>query len=121
MSIALSTESICGGGMMERLSDALQEALDNIIDPNTDAEAVREVHLKIKIKPNKNRTMGEVQVSTKVNNAPPTPLETTFIIDTDRLGRAVARELGVGEGINQPNLPCIPEEGRALRAVKGAD
>ena len=38
MSIPLTIESLYGGGAVERLHKALQEALQNILDPNTTAK-----------------------------------------------------------------------------------
>lgn len=51
MAIELNIQNLYGGGAVERLHGALQEALQNILDPNTPAKKARKVKLEISIKP----------------------------------------------------------------------
>ena len=43
------------GALEEGFKEAIKEVAKNINDPNTEAEAVREINIKIKIKPTKTR------------------------------------------------------------------
>jgi len=45
-----------GGGVAEELFlEELQKVLDNIVDPNTEEKAIREITIKFKFKPNESR------------------------------------------------------------------
>ncbi len=55
--------SLAGGGAAELFDSELQMVVENILDPNTDAKAPREVCLKVKIKPDDARRMGAVSIS----------------------------------------------------------
>jgi len=50
------------GAAIEAFDHELQRVLDNIVDPNTNPETKREVILKVSIKPDENRDIGEVQI-----------------------------------------------------------
>ena len=120
MSIPLTIESLYGGGAVERLHGAMQEALENILDPNTPAKKMRKVKLELTIKPNEQRNMAEMLVTTSTTLCPPEPLETSIIIDKDRNGKAHAAELVSGENQNQNILPGTMESGKVLNLHKGA-
>ena len=45
MAVPLTIENLYGGGAVERLHGAIEEALKNIIDPNTPAKKVRKLKL----------------------------------------------------------------------------
>lgn len=51
--VRLST--LGGGALEEAFEEAIKEVAKNINDPNTEAEAVRGINIKIKIKPTKTR------------------------------------------------------------------
>lgn len=119
MSIPLTIESLYGGGAVERLHGALQDALQNILDPNTPAKKPRKVKLEMTIKPNEKRNMAEVMVTTACTLCPPAPLETSIIIDKDRDGKAHASELAGGENPNQSTLPGTMDRGKVLTMHKG--
>lgn len=120
MSIPLTIESLYGGGAVERLHNALQEALDNILDPNTPAKKVRKVKLELSIKPNEQRTLAEMLVTTACTLCPPEPLETSIMIDKDASGKAHASELVSGENPAQTILPGTMQTGKVLNMHKGA-
>ena len=88
----LSVATLYDGAVVEAVDYCLQEVLDNYLDPNTEAEKAREVILKIKIKPNKERNFGSITFQAASKLAPAQPLETAILIDRDRRGRAVAVE-----------------------------
>ena len=120
MSIPLTIESLYGGGAVERLHGALQEALQNILDPNTPAKKARKVKLELTIKPNEHRNLAEVLVTTSCTLCPPEPLETNIYIDKDVDGKAHAAELASGENHEQNILPGTIESGKVLTLHKGA-
>jgi len=104
MSVLLTVESLAGGGAVERLHKALQEVLENILDPNTPAKKPRKAVLELIIKPNEQRNMGEMTISTKTTLCAPEPIETSIFIDTDKKGKAVASERVSGESPGQQPL-----------------
>jgi hypothetical protein len=61
----MSLENIGEGVAIEKFNKCLDEVLDNIVDPNTKPDGVREVVLNVKIKPAKDRGIGNVEVSVK--------------------------------------------------------
>lgn len=65
-----SLASLAQGAAIERFNDEMQRVLNNIVDPNT-AEGVREINLKVKIKPDESRATGEVSItcSSKLQHA----------------------------------------------------
>lgn len=85
-----SLEGLAQGAAIERFNDELQRVLNNIVDPNT-ADGAREITLKVKIKPNEDRTIADVFVtcSSKVQSAH--GVMSRFYIGKER-GQAVAFE-----------------------------
>lgn len=59
--IPLSIPNLCNGGLVERLHGEMRRAVENILDPNTEAKKARKVTLTITIKPNEHRNMAEVE------------------------------------------------------------
>ena len=59
--VRLST--IGGGALEEMFEDAMKVVADNINDPNTEAESVREINIKIKMKPTKSREAVVLNIS----------------------------------------------------------
>lgn len=120
MSIPLTVEALYGGGVIERLHDEIQRAIDNVADPNTPAKKARKVKLEISIKPNEHRNMAELTITTSSTLQPPAPLETSIIIDKDKTGKAYASELAAGENPAQGVLPGTMEKGKVVSFAKGA-
>ena len=89
----LSLANISQGAAIERFDLALGEILDNIQDPNTDPEAVREINLKVKIKPNELREMAAIVIEVVPKPAPMTPVLSAALLDKDVKGRGDAREI----------------------------
>jgi hypothetical protein len=88
----VSLESIGAGAAVERFQLALQEVLDNIIDPNTDAKKARVITLKITMKPDENREFSSAEISVGTTLAPITPVKTKIFIGRDQQGHGVACE-----------------------------
>lgn len=53
----LSLTNLLQGAVVERFDIVLQDVLDNVHDLNCDADAVREINVKIKIKPSLDRDL----------------------------------------------------------------
>lgn len=85
-----SLERLAQGAAIERFNDELQRTLNNIVDPNT-ADGVREINLKVRIKPDENRKTAEVSVSCSSKLQHARGVKTRFYIGKDR-GLGVAFE-----------------------------
>lgn len=70
--------TLCGGGAVEIFDAELQAVVANILDPNSEAKATRELNLKIKIKPDESRRLGQVAVMVTSKISPIKGLGTTF-------------------------------------------
>lgn len=105
MSIPLKLETLNGGGVLEAIEVAVQQVLDNIADPNTDAKKAREVNVKIKFKPNEQRNMGEVEATVSCKLQPQAAQVVSIIIDQDAKGKAHAAEANPGIHPDQHELP----------------
>ena len=99
--IELSVANLYGGGVVERIHEELNRAIQNIVDPN-------KVKMEIAIKPNEQRNMAEVIVSTSSTLCPPEPIETSIYIGADpRTGEVGASEMQGGETFGQAILPEV--------------
>jgi hypothetical protein len=87
----VSLATLGGGAAVERFDHELQKALNNIADFNTPPEAVREVTLKVRIKPNQDRDFTSVQIIATSKLAAIRPEATSFYIGSDA-GEAIATE-----------------------------
>ena len=88
----LSLSNLREGAAIEQFDHCLQQVLDNIQDPNTDAEGVREINLKVKFKPDKERALGEVTVQASSKLAPVKALLSRVFLGMDYRGKGMARE-----------------------------
>lgn len=89
----VSLESISGGAAVERFGLLLQDVLNNIIDPNTDAKKTRSINLKFSVKPDETREFCSVEISSEAKLAPISPIKTQLFIGRDtRSGSGVACE-----------------------------
>ena len=59
----LSLDNICDGEVPHLFRGLLEQVVANIADPNTNPEAVREISLKFRFKPFKDRSGAEVTVA----------------------------------------------------------
>lgn len=102
----LSAGTLAGGAVVEALDYELQRALDNIVDPNTKAEAARTVTLQIKIKPNESRNKASVSFIAKSTLQPAQAVDTDIYI-FDQKGHAVASEAQAPDAPKQGDLPGV--------------
>ena len=88
----ITLTNLGGGAAVEKFDEELQRVLDNIVDPNTQAESVRSITLKVTIKPDNTRQVGTVLISSVAKLAPDKEYETTCALGAVN-GKGVAREL----------------------------
>lgn len=94
MSRPIRIATLDNGGVVEAVEDGLQLVYDNIVDPNTKAAAVRELHLVMKFKPNKERNFTDLEYSVKHKLQNPEPVNIPVFVDLDHRNRkAVGVEL----------------------------
>lgn len=87
-----SLDELMDGGVRERFNDALRKVWANIFDPNTSPKNVREIQLKVKIKPNKRLDAADFNVEVTTKLAPPEPLSQTVMLQLVGDGSIVATE-----------------------------
>ena len=85
----VTIESLAGGAVPERFGLAWDALLENVLDPNTDPREVREVLVKVKVKPSEDREQAAVRVDVTSKLAPPRAVVTPIHIG-QRDGRPVA-------------------------------
>lgn len=69
-----------GGAALELFDEEFRKVIENITDINTKPDAVREVTLKVKIKPSDDRALGSVEIIVASKLAPFRPTSTTVYI-----------------------------------------
>lgn len=72
----INLETLAGGAFAEKVNEALAQVAENILDPNTEPTAKREITVKIKFTPNKNRTLVGTTISVQPKLAPSEAIET---------------------------------------------
>lgn len=88
----ISLLNLGDGAAIEKFDEELQRVLDNIVDPNAKADAVREITLKVKFKPDENRNVAAVSIATDCKLAPDREVTTACVIG--RIGsKGHAREM----------------------------
>ena len=96
----VSLDTIGQGAAVERFNLALQEVFNNIQDANTSPKAAREVTLKLKIKPDENREIGDVSVEIVSKLASVMPFIVRFFLGRDhKTGKGLASEYRPGPGL----------------------
>ena len=81
-----------GGAALELFNAELEKVLENITDPNTDPKAVRSITLKVTIKPDETRDLGDVGIQATSNLAGSRAYVTRLIFGRNQKGGAEARE-----------------------------
>ena len=85
----VSLPTIGNGAASELFEDELARVLENILDVNTEPDAVRSITLTVKIRPTKDRDMGAVSIEAKSKLAPFFAADTTWFMGRHK-GKAVA-------------------------------
>ncbi|MDD5226589.1 MAG: hypothetical protein PHV97_05340 [Candidatus Omnitrophica bacterium] len=100
----LSFENLGCGAAEEKFEDALKEVLVNILDPNTDPKTVREVVMKVKVKPNEERSEAVVSIHVHSKLSPARDYPTRIFIGRSVEGQPEAHE------VNANQYPLFPKE-----------
>ena len=71
----VNLENLNSGAISDLFENELEKMLANIADPNTKAETMREITIKIKVKPNESRESAVTQITVTDKYAPIKPHE----------------------------------------------
>ena len=102
--------NLADGAALELFQEALTSVLRNISDPNTDAGAVREITLKVKIKANEERQVGDVSVSAAAKLASLKGVKTLVYI---------GKHAGEYVAVEQPRQMKFDNEPVPMHGMKG--
>jgi len=109
----MSIDGLAGGAAAEKLNIELRKLAENVLDPNTKADAVRTITMTIKIKPNEQRQVGDSEISVKSSLAPSKGIPSTFVFDFDKEGKAAIKELVTRD----PNQTIMNDSGQHVDAT----
>jgi len=87
----VTLENLGHGAAAELFAVELERLVANVADPNTKADAVRSVTLRLKVKPNKDRSFCAAEISCESKLTAVQPFETQLFVGMDK-GKAVASE-----------------------------
>lgn len=79
----VGVESIGGGALIERANLALEQVIENLLDPNTASNDKREVVIKLGVKTDHNREQMNYTISVVAKLAPPVGVGGTGYIGLD--------------------------------------
>lgn len=96
MSKILDLNRVANGAFHERFNYELQKLLQNVADPNTDAEKKRKMQVTLTLEPDENREVAKITIDVKSTPVPRKSIGSTLLIDQDELGRATGAELKSG-------------------------
>lgn len=118
---SLKLDSMARGAVLERFDNAMLEAMANILDPNTVAQAKRKVVITLELKPNEERNMCAVTAQVQTKLQPRMAVSTTLAVGEDQDGSVVFKEFTPGMNPGQHTLP-VSEETKALaKKMSGED
>ncbi len=92
-----SVKDLRGGAAVELVDDAMRQVIENIIDPNTIADATRKITLTLTIKPDDNRDRAAVDIGVSVKLAPHESERTKLFFGKEN-GEIVAEEVDSNQG-----------------------
>jgi hypothetical protein len=96
--IPVTLYTLANGAAAELFEAELQKIVANILDPNTDPDAVREINLRVKIKPDNERRAGAVSVQVISKTGPVKGVGTMFWFGR-KAGQYIAVENNPQQGI----------------------
>lgn len=77
---AVDLNELAGGAFAEKVNEALYAVAENIQNPNTNAEACREITVKIKFKPSKNRQIANASIAVGTKLAQTESVDTQVVL-----------------------------------------
>lgn len=93
---AINLDKFAEGALAEKVNMELQKVMENINDPNTEANKARKVVITLTLKPDEKREIIATTVDTKSTLVPSKGVATTMLLGTDSTGRVIGRELASG-------------------------
>lgn len=93
MSEKISFGTIAGGAVEERFQQELEKVLKNMMDPNTEHKAARQLTVKLTFKTNEERQFSSVDFSIVPKMAPVKNIQTAIIMGEDMEGKVVTSEI----------------------------
>ncbi|MFV0470321.1 MAG: hypothetical protein ACK5MK_15535 [Dysgonomonas sp.] len=103
----MNLNEIGNGGLQELFAHELDKVLKNIKDPNTDAKAKRTVTIKLEIKPDEQRMVGQVGINVSHTSAPIKGLATNILMEKtgagvkfEEIGNQIPGQMGLDNIIN---------------------
>lgn len=113
----LRIEEIQDGAVIEKINRVIQKVLNNIVDPNTKADAKRELVMTMTFKPNEERAIGALEISVLPKLAGDKSIKTALILN-EKEGQGYASEMNSGQ--YKMDLPEYQEESfQKIRAIGG--
>ncbi|MDH5541941.1 MAG: hypothetical protein OEY64_03140 [Nitrospinota bacterium] len=112
----ITLENVGGGVAAELFAIELEKVVANIADPNIEAEGVREITLKVRFKPDKQRKTSPVDISVSSKLAGRRAHSAMAYFGKDQTGRPVV----IGYNPNQTTFNFMPEGVSAINEKKEA-
>ena len=91
--VKVSLANLCNGAVIERFDHVLAEILENVKDPNTDSDVVREINIKVKIKPDLDRDSVVFAFQITPKEAPLSSMIGIAELGRDAEGKMIAHEI----------------------------
>lgn len=85
----LNLATIGGGDLSALVDRAIAKVCENVADPNIKTEAIRKIKIAIKIKPDKNGQMAQMQYEVKTEVPGPEPGQATAYIAMDQATKEI--------------------------------
>lgn len=92
----LNIANIAGGALLEQADIEIKKVLENIMDPNTDANKKRKVTITLEFKPLPDDNLADISFTTKSVICPARAINTRIVFEKDVEGKIELEELGRG-------------------------
>jgi hypothetical protein len=100
--------NLANGAVGERFQEEWNKVLENIADPNTDAEEKRRISIHVTVNPDENRELGDVEIKTELK-LPSMKAVRTQVFMTRHHGQNVAVEQNPKQMVLDALQPNGPE------------
>lgn len=94
--IDLNLSSLASGGVQENFDMEVKKLLENVQDPNTDAEKPRKLVMTLTLQPDESRELIKLDSQIKLTMAPTKSVTTNLIAGLNQSGEVEAQELKSG-------------------------
>lgn len=79
----IKLDQLAGGAFAEKMEEAFLQIAENIQNPNTEASKAREINVKIKIHPGKNRTLSNMTITVATKLVATEAIDSQLMIGTN--------------------------------------